>query len=178
MLAKRLSLSLLAVGVISLIVSAASFALFTAQTTNENNTFTAGTVTIGNLTGCGNTINNIAPGDSGTFNCQVTYTGNLDAWLGLSTTSGGDLMTCDGANSLQVAITSGAQSFGTNAADQVIGAAPVSNGTTKTFTVNWNLPLAAGNSCQGDTANVALQVKAVQSKNNTNAANNGPNAWN
>lgn len=177
MFAKRISMSLLAMGLISLVVSAATFALFTAQTTNSDNVFSSGTVTLAGLYGCDNTINNIAPGDSGDFDCAVTYTGSLPAWLGLTTTFTGALMSCDGANSLLTQIDGGA--YGVNSANQVVGAAPVNNGTSTIFHINWMLPLAAGNSCQGDSATLSLQVQAVQSANNTLAAPAvGPISWN
>lgn len=172
---KKIALSLASIGAASLLVTGASFALFTASTTNANNTFSSGTVTIGNLAGCGNTFNNIAPGDSGTFTCDVTYTGSLDAWLGLSTTFTGPLTSCDGVNSLQATITRGAQNFFNNTADQVVGTVPVTGGTTVSFVVNWNLPLGAGNGCQAKSADLMLQVRAVQSKNNTTGA--GPTSW-
>lgn len=172
---KKIALSLASIGAASLLVAGASFALFTASTTNANNTFSSGTVTIGNLAGCGNTFNNIAPGDSGTFTCDVTYTGSLDAWLGLSTTFTGPLTSCDGVNSLQATITRGAQTFFNNTSNQVVGTVPVTGGTTVSFVVNWNLPLAAGNTCQAQNADLMLQVRAVQSKNNTTGA--GPTSW-
>lgn len=175
---KKIALSLASIGAASLLVTGASFALFTASTTNANNHFSAGTVTIGNLAGCGNTFNNIAPGDSGNFTCDVTYTGSLNAWLGLSTTFTGALTGCDGANSLQATITSGAQTFINNTADQLIGNAPVAGSTTVSFDVAWNLPLAAGNACQNQSADLMLQVRAVQSKNNSLPAPAvGPVSW-
>jgi spore coat-associated protein N len=164
---KKIALSLASIGAASLLVTGASFALFSASTTNADNVFASGTVSIGNLTGCSNTYNNIAPGDSGDFTCAVTYTGSLDAWLGLTTSFTGGLTSCDGANSLQATITESGQTFTNNAADQVIGTAPVTGGTTKSFLVHWELPLAAGNTCQAQSATLTLQVKAVQSRNNT-----------
>jgi predicted ribosomally synthesized peptide with SipW-like signal peptide len=164
---RKIALSLASIGAASLLVTGASFALFTASTTNANNVFASGTVRIGELTGCSNTFNNIAPGDSGDFTCNVTYTGSLDAWLGLTTTFSGDLTTCDAPNSLGVTVKSGAQTFGNNAADQVVGTAPVSGGTTKSFDVHWELPLAADNDCQAKSATLTLQVRAVQSRNNS-----------
>lgn len=175
---KKIALSLASIGAASLLVAGASFALFTASTTNANNTFSSGTVTIGNLAGCSNTIANIAPGDSGNFTCSVTYSGSLDAWLGLNTNFNGALTNCDGANSLQTTIMRGLQTFNNNSAtNQVVGTVPVTGGTTVNFFVSWNLPLAAGNACQGESATLTLQVNAVQSKNNTNAGGTGPISW-
>ncbi len=169
MIAKRMAMSLLAIGVISLIVSAATFALFTAQTANNNNTFSAGTVTLGAVAGCSNTINNIAPGDSGSFNCVVTYTGSLAAWVGYTATMGGDLTTCDGGGRFT------APGLNLGAIPAVLGGV-ANNGDTRTVTVNWNFALAAGNDCQGDSGAIGITFYAVQSANNTTGA--GPTSWN
>jgi spore coat-associated protein N len=174
---RRLVLSMLAIAMTALVVTTASFALFTASTTNANNVFTTGTVAVNGLSGCDNTFNNIAPGDHGTFPCTVTYTGSLDAWLGLNSAFGGALTNCDGANSLQVAITEGATTFANSGIDQLVGAAPYHTGNSVTFTVNWNLPLAAGNSCQAKSATLTLMVDAVQSRNNSAVPGPGPVMW-
>lgn len=168
MSAKRISLSLLAIGLVAMVVSAASFALFTASATNNDNTFTAGTVTLGNVAGCANTITNIAPGDSGTFNCDVTYTGSLAAWIGYNAAIGGDLTTCDGGGRFTAA------GLNTSATPAVLGG--VANNTdTRTVTVNWAFALAAGNDCQGDSGVITVNFYAVQAANNTTGA--GPTAW-
>lgn len=178
MIAKRLSMSLLAVGLISLVVSAATFALFSATTTNVNNTFTAGTVTLGTPATTLVNVTNIAPGDSGSGTYSVEYTGSLGAWLGLDTALSGDLTTCDGGGRFVVNISDGANAYSANAANQVIGAVPVSTGTVVTLTANWALALAAGNDCQADSAQLSMMVHAVQSANNTNGAGTGPISWN
>lgn len=178
MIAKRLSMSLLAVGLISLVVSAATFALFSATTTNTNNTFTAGTVTLGTPSTTLVNVTNIAPGDSGSGTYSVEYTGSLDAWLGLDTALSGDLTSCDGGGHFVVNISDGVNSYGANAMNQVIGAAPVATGAITNLTVNWALALAAGNDCQADSATLSMTVHAVQSRNNTNATNDGPISWN
>lgn len=167
MFGKKMALSLLAVGVTALVVSAASFALFTAQAVNNNNTFSAGTVTLGSVAGCSNTMNNIAPGDAGSFTCDVEYTGSLSAWVGYTASMAGDLAICDGANSLQVS--------NLTASKMVIGPT-ANNGDHRAMTFNWMLPLAAGNSCQAKSATVTVNFYAVQSANNTTGA--GPTSWN
>ncbi|HYF76184.1 MAG TPA: TasA family protein [Symbiobacteriaceae bacterium] len=169
MFGKRIVMSLLAVGVTALLVSAASFALFTAQTANNNNTFSAGTVTLGAVAGCSNTINNIAPGDAGTFNCTVTYTGSLSAWVGYTATMGGDLTTCDGGGRFT------APGLNLSATPSVLGGV-ANNGDTRNVTVNWAFALAAGNDCQGDSGTIGITFHAVQSANNTTGA--GPTSWN
>lgn len=174
---KRMSLSLMAVALIAMLVSAATFALFTAQTTNASNTFTAGTVTLTEATGALFTITNIAPGDTGTAGSfTVTYTGSLDAWLGLTTSSEGDLLA--GPTPLAITISDGTNSYNVNQANQVVGSTAVATGAVKTFTVGYSMPLAAGNEYQGDSASLTMSVKAVQARNNTNTGGTGPISWN
>lgn len=169
MFGKRIVMSLLAVGVTALLVSAASFALFTASATNNNNTFTAGTVTLGAVAGCSNNIGPIAPGDSGNFNCSVTYTGNLSAWVGYTASMTGDLTTCDGGGKFT------APGLNMTAVPAVLGGV-ATNGNSRNVTVNWAFALAAGNDCQGDTGTITINFYAVQSANNTTGA--GPTSWN
>lgn len=193
---KKIWLSLAAIASTALLVTGASFALFTATSNTATHTFNSGTVRLdGNgafpCVPADTVINNIAPGDSGTYGCTVTYVGSLDAWIGLTTSSTGALMSCDGANSLGINISGTvtnpnttpptllhSATYNNNAADQVvfkaIGGAPPED---MKFTLDWALPLASGNGCQGKQAVVSMTVKAVQAKNNTNGSNTGPNAW-
>ncbi|MFZ5649992.1 MAG: TasA family protein [Bacillota bacterium] len=173
---KRLSLSLMAVALIAMLVSAATFALFTSTTTNQANTFTAGTVTLSQVAGVPFTLSNIAPGDAGTAGTfTVAYTGSLNAWLGLTTSTSGDLFA--GTTPLTVTITDGASnSYLANAANQVVGTAAVGTGTSVTFTVNYSMPLSAGNEYQGDAGTLNMEVKAVQAANNSTSS--GPISWN
>jgi len=175
MIGKRLTLGLLAVALTSLVVTATTFALFTAQTSNQQNTFTAGTVTLGAPNTNMVDVTNIAPGDSGSSNYQIQYTGSLDAWIGLTTALSGGLTTCDGGNRFTSSITDGVNTYNSNQANQTV--AKVTSGTTLNFTVNWALALAAGNDCQAKSAQISLMVNAVQAKNNTNPGNTGPLSW-
>jgi predicted ribosomally synthesized peptide with SipW-like signal peptide len=169
MFGKKIALSLLAVGLVAVLVSAASFALFTAQAVNNNNTFSAGTVTLGAVAGCSNTINNIAPGDSGNFNCTVTYTGSLAAWIGYTASMSGDLTTCDSGGKFT------APGLNLSAVPAVLGGTAMS-GDTRTVPVHWDFALSAGNDCQGDGGTITVNFYAVQSANNTTGA--GPTSWN
>lgn len=175
MFKKRLALSLLTVATISMLVAGASFALFTAETSNAGNTITAGTVTLGTPVSTIANIANVAPGDSGSQSLAVTYTGNLNAWVGLDTIATGDLLTADGGK-FELTISDGTKTYNNNAANQVVGL--LANGDSRTFIVSWNLPLNTGNDAQGDSASVSLKVHAVQAKNNTNSTNDGPISWN
>lgn len=168
---KRVALSLAAVSALSILVTGASFALFTAQTQNVNNTFSAGTVTLGSVTAfsCGVSTDNMAPGDNGSCDVSVTYTGSLDAWIGYTASGSGDLF----SGSTPMSITySGAQ----DGSYYIIG--KKSSGETATASIGYNFPLAAGNEYQGKNGAINLSFHAVQAKNNTKADNSGPNAWN
>jgi predicted ribosomally synthesized peptide with SipW-like signal peptide len=170
--------SLVSVALVAMLVSGATFALFNASTENTSNTFTAGTVTLGTPSSTVVDVANIAPGDNNTaspYTYAVTYTGSLDAWLGLTTSTSGTIF--GGATPLAITISDGVNNYLANAADKVVGAAPVASGVTKTFTVTYNMPLAADNSYQGATGTLSMQVKAVQARNNTNSAGTGPVSW-
>lgn len=169
---KKILMSLATVGALSALVTGASFALFTASTTNENNTFSAGTVTLGDVVpfSCGVSTDNMAPGDTGSCSVTVEYTGSLDAWIGVDFTTDGALFT--GANPMQVTVPSGTQVLG----KYVLG--EYSDGESASVTVDYEFPLAAGNEYQGAEGTIDLMFHAVQSKNNTNGAGTGPNAWN
>lgn len=176
MIAKRVALSLLTVGVISAVVTAGTYALFSASTTNLNNTFTAGTVTLGSTTPFACTVHagGLAPGDTGACNVSVTYTGSLDAWLGVDVSGSGDLFS--GATPLAITgIKSGATPLSQVAGKYVIGQRSTGQGAA--VTIEYSFPLAADNSYQGKSGDINLMFHAVQSRNNTNIPVTGPNAW-
>lgn len=168
---KRAALSLAAVSALSILVTGASFALFTAQTQNVNNTFSAGTVTLGTVTpfSCAVSTQNMAPGDNGSCDVSVTYTGSLDAWIGYSASGSGDLFA--GATPMQIS-----HSAANDGTYYVIG--KKSNGQSATASIGYNFPLGAGNEYQNKTGQINLSFHAVQAKNNTNGTNSGPTSWN
>lgn len=171
---KKLTLSVLAVAMVAALASAATYALFTDTTTNTNNTFSAGTVKLGAPTTTLANVSDVAPGDSGSATYAVKYIGSLQAWEGLNASLSGTLSTCSG-NAFTLTISDGAKSYTANGAQQVVGL--VNQNDSKTFTVNWSLPMSADNTCQGASATITLSVQAVQAKNNTNAGNTGPLSW-
>lgn len=184
---KRLTASLLAVALISLLVSGATFALFTATTSNVNNTFSSGTVSLGNPTSTSIVVSNIAPGDTGSNSFSVDYTGSLEAWLALDTDIDAvDPVTVtdlfDGPTPLSVTITDNitpGKTYNLDGTNQVVGKFGGSgNPASVTLNVVYELPLGAGNDYQDKTGTLTLTVHAVQAKNNTNAAETGPNSWN
>lgn len=182
MFVKRLSLSLLIIGVLALLVSATSTALFSESTAPESATFTAGTVDLGSSTTNLTSISNIVPGDSGTAGTySVEYTGDVPAWLGLDASISGDLVTCDGGH-LNVTIDDGhspahvLHAGEPSLLDHVI-LGPANPGDTVTIKVDYALGIDAGNPCEGDSATVEIRVKAVQYDHNSDGAG-GPSAWN
>jgi len=84
---KKVVLGLAAAGVTAAVVSAASFALFTSAATPQTDTFSSGTVILTNTTpatmNCGVDANNLEAGDSGSCTYDVTYSGTLNAWVGV-----------------------------------------------------------------------------------------------
>ena len=84
-LGRRLGLTALAVGTAGAVLAATSFALFTSGASSQTDAFASGTVVIGTIsTPLDCTIQNIEPGDSGTCTYKLTYSGSLNAWVGLS----------------------------------------------------------------------------------------------
>jgi len=171
---KKILMSLATVGALSALITGASFALFTAQTENQNNTFTAGTVRLGSVTGftCGVNANNMAPGDSGSCTVKVTYTGSLEAWIGVDYEAEGDLF--EGDNPMTISLSGG------NGAtvDGIYVLGKYSDGQEATVTVSYDFPAEAGNAYQEAEGEIELSFVAVQARNNTNDAGNGPISWN
>lgn len=171
---KRILLSLATVGALSALITGATFALFTASTENENNTFTAGTVRLGEVTGftCDVSTDNLAPGDSGECTVSVTYSGSLDAWIGVDYSVDGDLFA--GRDPMLVSFDGGYDFEGA----YVLG--KYSDGESATVTVEYHFPITAGNEYQGASGDIELSFKAVQARNNTKTVDGkeGPISWN
>lgn len=176
---KRFMLSLMTVALVALLASGATFALFTDTTSNNSNTFSAGTVTLDDPVFTIADITGLAPGDTGSEEWTVSYSGSLDAYLGLDTKLSGDLATPNHTGSdgilangdcLTVTITdnkthNASNAYDNNADNQLVG--KFSQNDTVTFTVEWELPLGANNGYQGDSATLEMLVHAVQADNNS-----------
>ena len=79
--ARKLLVTLLVIGVTGSLGGWATFSAFSATTSNDNNSFAAGTVVIGD-NDAGSAMYNVSnqkPGDSVTRCIKVTYTGSLNA---------------------------------------------------------------------------------------------------
>lgn len=197
-LTRRIALTLATTGLLGALVAGTSYAFFSSTATSQDNTFTAGTMSLTDSADtC--TIGPMQPGDSHSCTYQVTYNsndGNLNAWIGLdvaTTGTAGPVVTPNGsqssyggtplwsandANGLQLSVTdSYNNTFHLNATDQVVGSSAVAPGWTDTFTVTGSLPDSAGNGYEGGSATVSLTAHAVQSQDNTNNAGTGPTSW-
>lgn len=168
---KKIAMAMASTALGAMLIGAGSFALFTSEAVNSGNNFAAGTLTLEDLSGgpiASQSIhfNNLAPGDNGTVTMTVRNAGSLDAWVRINqaasnSSKAGQLFA--GATPLQLGWD----------ADVV----KVPAGGTTTFDVTYNFPLAADNSYQSKSGSFNVVVQAVQARNNTNAGNTGPIAW-
>jgi hypothetical protein len=176
-LKKKLGMAIVTTALGASIVAAGSFALFTSSATNAGITFTAGTVKITDqgatfATPALETIaGNMAPGDSVTKTITVKNEGTLDAWIkadkATAVPADSDATTKD-----ELFTTGGATiTPSTNVVK-------VAAGATTTFDVTVALPLTAVNAFQGQTGTFSVEFKAVQVRNNENAAGTAPISWN
>ncbi|MBP1759269.1 MAG: hypothetical protein H6Q63_186 [Firmicutes bacterium] len=151
---KRILVSLATMGIVATLVGGATFAIFTDQSTNASNTFTAGTLEVeaGAQNTQGVVLTNMAPGDTidGTF--VVTNTGTLELRFDTTANISGTIF--EGTTPAVVTID--------NAADVVV--AP--NGGTQTVSYHVNLPQGAGNTYMGATGDLTFTVDAEQTANN------------
>ena len=105
-LARRLLLSLVAVGLAAAAVTAATWSSFSRTSANPSNAFSAGTVDISdNDAGAGFSPPTMAPGDSTSGCIRVTYSGTLAAGVRLYASFTGGL-----AQYLDLTITRGGES--------------------------------------------------------------------
>ena len=84
---RRVALVASALGAVALLVAATSFALFSGRANAQNNTFSAGTVTLSQTAGTACTVTALAPGDTDTCTYTVTYGGSLAAVVLLDVTA-------------------------------------------------------------------------------------------
>lgn len=169
--------------------------LFSSTPSGENNTFTAGTVTLtSNATGaCAAT--ELMPGDAAN-NCTfaATYTGSADAYVGLDvlirTTAGAGHTAAEIArNGITVTVTDNQGTPVSYTSPTVATPCPgtppaestcyaldnllvktsvfTSASPTVTFTTNVGMPASTGNGYQASTVLVSLTAHAVQAKNQT-----------
>ena len=160
---KRLVLgaaALATVGAVATLVAGVTFGVFDSTAGPVTQNFTTGTLSLTQdaSTTCPVTATNLVPGDSGSCVFIVDYTGSVEAWVSLTT------VTSDPAPDLAITITdNNSVSYAINGTHLYVG---VGSGGPYTFTVNWNLPITAGNANQGKSASVELTAIAAQQTNN------------
>lgn len=153
---KKIYLSMMVIAFVSLLIGGATFAMFTSQATNSDNTFATGTVAV---TAGPQTytvpVSNIAPGDSYSGSFTVKNDGTLKMWYKVTSSTSGDLFS--GATPATVTPNS-------------VTWTALEPNTEATINYAVALPFAADNSYQGDTGSLTFTVDAQQFANNPNPA--------
>ncbi|GAW91970.1 TasA family protein [Calderihabitans maritimus] len=169
---KRVYLSFLVIALVSALVGGATFALFTDEATNSNNTFAAGTIDIELNDNSDDdivsfTVSNIAPGDSGGTTIKVDNEGSLDLRYDVSIDVDGALF--DGNHPIIVTLKDpdGGVLFQTSEDGEYdLNRVLAANGGTETLTLEWSFPQDADNTYQGQEGSFDLTFSAEQIKNN------------
>ncbi|MHB8983990.1 MAG: TasA family protein [Carboxydocellales bacterium] len=159
---KKIAMSLATVGLVSSLVGGATFALFTSTAENQGNNFSAGTVVISMDKPDGTKyfdVTNIAPGDSGSAIVKVTNDGSLELRYDIAESLVGVL--AGGDNPLVVTIKDAAGNVIVPGTDNN---RVLASGADENLTVEWSLPLLAGNEYQGESATLGLTLNAEQTR--------------
>ncbi|AHF05931.1 TasA family protein [Desulfitobacterium metallireducens] len=172
-LKKKLTMAVLTTTLGATIVAAGSFAYFTDDTTNTNNTFKAGTVDIAvnGESGFDGTIANLAPGDGGvdTFTLDNAKS-SLDVQYTVTATIGEGADTLIKGDATQdLALTIQKSTDGTTWTNvDTTGATwyPMAAKGSEQYKISYSLPTATGNTYQGDSSSVQLTFHAEQTANN------------
>jgi predicted ribosomally synthesized peptide with SipW-like signal peptide len=92
---RKLLLTTFVVALVAAVTGTGTYAAFSGTTANPSNSFTAGTVAIGDNDAGGTllSLSNARPGDSSTGCIKVTYSGSLDANVRLYGSASGSLPT-------------------------------------------------------------------------------------
>lgn len=151
---RKMAVSFVIMALVCALVGGATFAIFTANTTNTGNTFSAGTVAItagdSGITTSGVDITKMAPGDTDEGSFTVTNTGNLKIWYKVTPNASGALF--DGLTPATVKTQT--------------GWLPLDPGASATVSFSVALPLQADNLYQGVSGNLNFTVNAEQFANN------------
>ena len=172
---RRILLSLLMIGLTVAGVSSATAAYFSSTVVQDNNTFSMGSVKIGNLSGMPLTFTNLIPTIQQTKDVALQYTGTTpaDIYIGFSDQGGGSPSLYDSAHDIsymEAAIYDkdtdkwviGWTDVGHFFADWTKIATSVSGGW-KHYTVYVRLKSTAANEFQGVTNTNHLVIHAIQS---------------
>lgn len=149
----------------ALLIGGATVALFTDIAQNTDNVFAAGTLSIDLTKQFGAdsfNFSNIAPGDNGSDTIVVQNTGSLELRYRMdSLTKTGYLLNNEGDHPMEFTFTVGSEAFQPVNTTRVLGP-----GNSETITVNWEMPLAAGNDYQGESGTLGISFSAEQTANN------------
>ncbi|ODA41469.1 TasA family protein [Desulfosporosinus sp. BG] len=170
-LKKKLAMAVVTTTAGAAIMAAGSFALFTSTATNADNTFTAGTVvvtdkTVGKVVAQEVNFANLAPGDGKTLKMTVKNEGTLDEWVMIDQDS--TIASEDGA------LFEGAKPIVLTPAQTPKLLAP---GESVDLDIDYLFPLEADDTYQAAIGSFNVVVDAVQARNNTNSAGDGPVSW-
>lgn len=161
---KKIGLAIASTAVGATLIAAGTSALFTSETSNDGNTFAAGTLKIQLDKPNGNhyfEVSNLAPGDEGEVPIVVSNTGTLDLRYNIEEYITGPLKDSD----LDV-------NFYDSKGNEIEENAPrnIPAGEKETITAKYSLPLEAGNEFQNTSSTpkttVDIKVNAEQTKNN------------
>lgn len=172
-LKKKVLMSFATLSLATALVGGATFALFTDETVNANNTFAAGTVDIvlndqvsDETTGLFN-IPDIAPGDSGSIPLKVHNSGSLDFRYDVEVVRSGALFEGDTPIVLTLKSDSGETwVWDKNSEDFRDLNRELKEGKTDNLTMEWYFPLEANNDYQEATGSFSVNFTAEQTRNN------------
>jgi hypothetical protein len=179
------------------LVAGTTLGLFSdTNTQTGNNSFSAGTVSLGSPATFSCSVSNMVPGDSSTgytpavtgqtnattnpCTFAVTYSGSAPAYLAVDVAVGGTSLYDGSTSGLQLELSDGTTSYttggvlksttgGGSATDLLVSKTPDagSSNAVHTLTLNYALPTTAGNAYQNLGSTFTFTVHAVQSGNNS-----------
>lgn len=187
---KKLSMAVASLAIGAMLVGGGTYALFTAEAKNEENTFSTGTLTIETVDANGTTIEspvfdivNLLPGETdadhgGKRHIYVQNNGTADAWVRVSGISSGDHSghvtvedLFDGPFPLTLHYEGNTDGHGPGKTYYIAA------GDKQLFEFGFTFDEEADNEYQDKSAQFTILFQAVQAKNNTNASNEGPIYW-
>lgn len=174
---KKVAMALTTTAIGAMLIGTGTFALFTSTASNNGNTFAAGTLKIdlNKPDGCKYfDISNMAPGDHGSAQVIVSNSGSLDLRYDIAETLTGALAA--GTDGLKITIKDhdgnvivpgdNNRELDAGGVIHFMGHTTVLPGEKETLTVEYSLPLIAGNQYQATSATLGLTFNAEQVKNN------------
>ncbi len=162
----RILSSILSIGVASILVTMATFAVFSASASNTGNVFSTGTLNLSTSPSTGFIqMSGMKPGDSQNSSLQVNNTGSLALNYDASVSQTGDI---DLYNALELKI--GTSSGGSDLYNGLLsgfsgfigGNRNILSGNSETLFFIVTLPSTAGDALQGKTTNISFTFTATQ----------------